>query len=136
MGCTRLRSRGWIIVSLVASLAACGGEEEEAAAVAGADNRAPTISGSPATTVNPGSAYSFAPTATDVDGDPLIFGIEARPTWASFNTATGVLSGTPTSADVGMHRGIVVWVSDGEAQTVLPAFDLAVTAPPSGNNRP
>ena len=65
-----------------------------------------------------GSAYSFAPSAADADGDALIFGIDAKPAWALFNTATGLLSGTPTAADVGMHRGIVVWVSDGKAQTV------------------
>jgi Putative Ig domain len=131
---TRLRLRGWVIVSLISSLAACGGEEEEAAADSGG-NRAPTITGSPVTAITPGATYSFAPTATDVDGDALVFGIDARPPWASFNLATGVLSGTPTAADVGMHRGIVVWVSDGEVQTVLPPFDLAVTAPPSGANR-
>ena len=134
MGCTRLRLRGWIIVAFGISLAACGGDEEEAAAV-DAGNRAPTISGTPSTSVSQGSAYSFTPAATDSDGDPLIFGIDAKPTWAAFNTSTGSLSGTPAAADVGMHRGIVVWVSDGKAQTLLPAFDVQVMAP-SGNNRP
>ena len=78
---------------------------------------------------------SRAPSAMDADGDPLIFGIDARPAWAQFNTATGVLSGTPTTGDVGTHRGILVWVSDGKTQTTLPAFELTVMAPPSGGNR-
>jgi hypothetical protein len=127
--------RGWIVVSLTLTLAACGGDEEDGAAAAGGGNSAPTIVGTPAASVAQGAAYSFAPTATDPDGDPLIFGIEARPTWAQFDTATGVLSGTPTAADVGTHRGIVVWVSDGKTQTTLPAFELTVMAPPSGGNR-
>ena len=131
-----LAFRGWTIVALGVLLAACGGDEEEAAAVAAGGNRAPTISGTPVTIVNQGSAYSFAPTAADADGDALIFGIDAKPTWASFNASTGTLSGTPATADVGMHRGIVVWVSDGKEQTLLPAFDVQVMAPSSTNRPP
>ena len=134
MGRTRLLFRGSVIVALGISLAACGGDEEEAVAIS-AGNRAPTISGTPATSVNQGSSYSFTPAAADADGDALLFGIDAKPAWATFNTSTGSLSGTPGAADVGMHRGIVVWVSAGKAQTLLPAFDVQVTAPQS-NNRP
>jgi hypothetical protein len=114
-------------------LVACGGEEDETAAATA--NSPPTISGSPVTSVNQGAAYSFKPNAVDADGDALIFGVDAKPAWASFSTATGELTGTPAAADVGMHRGIVVWVSDGKVQTVLPAFDVRVMAPPSGGNR-
>ncbi len=129
-------NRAWLIVALSLSLAACGGEEDEEAAAVAATNNAPTISGSPATSVNQGSSYAFTPVAADADGDALIFGVDAKPAWASFSTATGQLSGTPAAADVGMHRGIVVWVSDGKAQTVLPAFDLRVMAPTSTNRPP
>jgi hypothetical protein len=132
----RVGIRGWIVASLALTLAACGGEEDEAGAAAGGGNSAPTIAGTPSASVAQGATYSFAPTATDPDGDPLIFGIDARPAWAQFDTATGVLSGTPNAADVGTHRGIVVWVSDGKTQTTLPAFELTVMAPPSGSNRP
>jgi hypothetical protein len=132
---TRLRFRGVLIAWLTVSLAACGGDEEESAAAAPAGNTAPTITGSPAASVTQGSTYTFSPSAADVDGDRLIFGIDARPTWLQFDTATGVLSGTPTATDVGIHRGVVVWVSDGKAQTMLPAFDVTVMAPPSGTNR-
>src|SRR5262245_35588193 len=111
---TWLGFRGWLIVALGVLLVACGGDEEEATAVAEGGNHAPTISGTPVATVNQGSSYSFAPTAADADGDALIFGIDAKPAWASFNTSTGLLSGTPASTDVGMNRGIVVWVSDGK----------------------
>jgi hypothetical protein len=131
---TRLVVRGWCIAALGVSLAACGGDEEEAAAAAGGNN-APTITGAPATSVNQGASYSFAPSAADTDGDALIFGIDAKPTWAVFDTATGRLSGAPAAADVGVHRGIVIWVSDGKVQTLLPAFDVTVMAAPSGGNR-
>lgn len=88
-------------------------------------NRAPVISGTPTTTVAAGTAYSFQPTATDADGNTLGFSIANKPTWASFSTTTGRLSGTPTAAAV--HAGIVISVSDGTVTTSLPAFTLTVT---------
>lgn len=128
----RLRLVGILALGLL--LAGCGGDEEEAAATTG--NTAPTITGSPATSVNQGASYSFTPSAADSDGDSLIYGIEAKPAWLLFNTTTGLLSGTPTAGDVGTHRGIVVYVSDGKAQTLLPAFDLTVMAPTANNRAP
>ncbi|MBU2393785.1 MAG: tandem-95 repeat protein [Gammaproteobacteria bacterium] len=91
-------------------------------------NDAPVITGSPATTVAQGAVYNFVPTATDVDtGTTLTFSIANKPTWASFNTATGALTGTPGNADVGATAGIVISVSDGELSAALPAFTLTVT---------
>lgn len=91
-------------------------------------NRAPTISGSAPTTVTAGQAYLFQPAAGDADGDPLTFSIANRPAWASFNTTTGALSGTPTDANVGTTSGIVITVSDGSTTASLAAFSLSVTA--------
>jgi hypothetical protein len=55
-------------------------------------NNAPTIGGSPATSVQEGANYSFTPSASDPDGDTLTFTILGRPDWASFNGDTGQLS--------------------------------------------
>jgi hypothetical protein len=133
----RLRLGGLVALGLM--LSACGGDEEDAdaaAAAAPSGNKAPTITGAPATSINQGASYSFKPSAADADGDALIFGIDAKPAWMLFNTASGLLSGTPTGGDVGVHRGIVVWVSDGKTQTVLPAFDVTVMAPTANNRAP
>ena len=91
-------------------------------------NDAPVISGSPAATIIQDAQYLFAPTASDIDGDTLTFTIINKPVWASFNVANGVLSGTPTSNDVGTSTGIVIRVSDGTASVALPSFDIKVTA--------
>jgi hypothetical protein len=99
-------------------------------------NHAPTISGTPATSVMAGSAYSFTPTAADADGDTLTFSITNKPSWATFSTANGKLSGTPAAANVGTTNGIVISVSDGKATTSLPAFNLAVTSTTSTNHPP
>jgi hypothetical protein len=90
-------------------------------------NTTPVISGTPATSANAGSPYSFTPNATDADaGTTLTFSIANKPGWANFNTATGALTGIPTNANVGTTAGIVISVSDGTATAALPAFALTV----------
>jgi len=92
-------------------------------------NDPPTIAGVPSTSVAEDTAYSFAPTASDVDpGDTLTFGIANKPSWAGFNATTGKLSGTPGNGDVGTTTGIVITVTDSAGATAsLPPFDLTVT---------
>jgi len=92
-------------------------------------NDAPSISGTPVTSLDQDTPYSFTPTASDIDtGDTLTFSIDNKPGWASFNTATGALTGTPAGTDAGKTLGIVISVSDGTASAALPAFDLEVIA--------
>jgi hypothetical protein len=89
-------------------------------------NAAPTISGTPATSVIAGNAYEFTPQAADPEGQPLTFTVTGRPAWATFDAATGRLSGTPGNGDVGTSSGIVITVSDGAASASLPGFTIAV----------
>ena len=93
----------------------------------------PTISGSPATSVVAGSAYSFTPTHTDPSGGTLVFSISNAPSWASFNTATGQLSGTPSASNVGATSGITISVSDGTTSATLAPFSVTVTQAPTTN---
>ena len=97
-----------------------------------AANRAPSISGTPATAVTSGQAYSFTPSASDPDGNAVSFSIANRPAWASFSTSTGRLSGTPAQSAAGDYIDIRISASDGMATTALPAFQIAV----DGANRP
>jgi len=104
--------------------------------VAAAPNAAPTISGTPATTVTAGSVYTFTPTASDPEGATLTYSVQNKPTWASFSTTSGRLSGTPTSAQVGAYNGIVIGVSDGTNLVTLPSFNITVNAVTSTNHPP
>jgi hypothetical protein len=97
-------------------------------------NTPPTITGTPTKTINVGQAYSFKPTAADANGDALTYSIASKPSWASFSTSTGLLSGTPTAA--GAFSNIVISVSDGKATTSLSAFAITVsqtTVPANGS---
>jgi len=103
-----------------------------AISVTAAPNDAPTISGSPTTSVNAGSAYAFRPTATDANGDKLTFSIANKPAWAAFSTSTGQLSGTPMSASTGTYANVMISVSDGKASTALAPFAITVTDTSNG----
>ena len=88
------------------------------------NNMSPTITGTPMTTLMSGNTYEFSPTAGDDDGDTLAFSIVNKPDWAIFNTATGQLSGTPTTT--GSYSNIVISVSDGTITAELNAFTITV----------
>lgn len=95
-------------------------------------NRAPQISGTSPPEVLAGESYDFRPSAGDPDGDRLVFSISNKPVWATFDPATGRLSGTPAASDVGLYTGIAIVASDGRRSAALPAFDVAVTQTASG----
>ena len=90
-------------------------------------NRAPTISGTAGTSVVADGTYNFTPAASDADGNTLSFTIQNKPAWATFNTLTGRLTGTPGIADIGSYANILISVSDGTANAALSAFSIAVT---------
>jgi hypothetical protein len=88
--------------------------------------QAPTISGTPVTTATVNKAYSFKPSAFDMDGDALTFSITGRPAWATLNKQTGELTGTPLATQVGVYAGVEISVSDGVTRTKLPKYSITV----------
>ncbi|HEV8334287.1 MAG TPA: putative Ig domain-containing protein [Steroidobacteraceae bacterium] len=95
-------------------------------------NHPPKISGTPPTTGKVGVQYNFLPSASDPDGDALHFSVVNKPAWMVFNTSSGRLYGTPTSANVGTWSNITIIVIDSKGMSAtLPAFALSVG---SGSN--
>lgn len=91
---------------------------------------APVIGGSPATAADSGTAYSFTPTASDVDGDPLTFSANNLPGWASVDATTGEIAGTPDDTNANPTRddtNIQVCASDPFTTTCLTPFTITVT---------
>jgi len=89
-------------------------------------NLPPDISGTPASSVVVGNAYSFTPSATDPDGDTLSYFLNNQPTWLAIDPTTGRLSGTPQAGDVGTYQNISITVSDGQLTSSIPAFSITV----------
>jgi hypothetical protein len=149
--CKSLRvgnSGGYVLCGLVfAIVAGCGGggagDTTSSAPVSATDpqtaagsgtasgtntNSPAAIGGTPGTQAQSGQAYSFTPSASDPDGDKLTFSVQNKPSWATFSTTSGQLSGTPSSAQTGTYANIVISVSDGTTSVSLAPFSIAVTA--------
>lgn len=114
-------------------LAACLSDEDEPQvdgqqAVTANSNSAPIISGAASLELTAGETYSFTPTVSDADDDALSFTISGLPSWASFDSGTGRVSGTPKEGDVGTYTGITITVSDGQAEDTLGPFTITVQA--------
>jgi hypothetical protein len=130
------------VLALAAILAGCGGGGADAPAAATGtaatvsataapvppNSAAPQISGLPATTVKVGQGYSFQPSASDSGNAVLTFTLSGAPEWMTFNSATGHISGTPTSTDVGTDAAIVLQVSNGASAASLAPFTVTVVA--------
>ena len=91
-------------------------------------NIPPKLVGTAPAGVVAGHPYSFQPSATDPNGLRIAFTIANAPAWTRFNTATGLLSGTPTAGNVGTYSNIVITAYDGYSKAVLPAFKILVSA--------
>ncbi len=98
-----------------------------------AANSAPQISGTPANQIAAGDSYSFTPTASDADGDTLVFSIQNAPSWATFDQDTGTLSGNTSAANVGTYSNIQISVTDGDLTTSLATFNIQVSAASLGS---
>jgi len=114
----------------VVALAGCGGGGggSSSSVVSSGSDAAPSITGTPPTSVTAGQAYSFAPTASGPSGTTLTFSIQNMPSWAQFSGSTGALTGTPSSSNVGTFANIVISVSDGSKSAALSAFNIQVAS--------
>ena len=63
--------------------------------------------------VNQDSSFSVIPTASDIDSDDVLsYSVSNLPTWATFDTVTGEISGTPNNDDIGEYLNVQITVSD------------------------
>ncbi len=97
------------------------------------ENHAPVLTGTPPAKVTGGKTYSFTPGVFDGDGQTLRFSVANRPAWASFDSASGRLSGVPSDSDAGTFSGVAISVTDGLLSDTLGPFSITVEA---GNRAP
>lgn len=88
-------------------------------------NHAPTIEGVPTTYIDKNEYYSFTPIAKDADGDTLTFYIANKPSWATFDSATGTLEGVTPDMDY-VYNDVSIYVYDGESLAYLEPFTITV----------
>ena len=96
----------------------------------GVPNRAPSFASIPELEATPGCGYTYD---ANPDADPLSFALVGGPVGMTVNAATGVLSWTPTAAQLG-HGDVTLSVTDGHGGTATQAYAIGVTA--TGNRSP
>jgi len=74
-----------------------------------------------------GQTYTAQVQASTVTGATLGFSIQNKPIWATFDTASGALHGTPSVYDVGPYGNVVITASDGKGSASLRPFSITVT---------
>ena len=89
-------------------------------------NSAPVIESDPITTAKEGAVYTYDVEATDPNGDVLTYSLTTSPNGMAINSATGVISWTPTTAG---NFEVTVEVSDenkSETQSFIIVVDETV----------
>ncbi|HEV8298910.1 MAG TPA: putative Ig domain-containing protein, partial [Acidimicrobiales bacterium] len=97
---------------------------------AGVFNHAPSITSTAPTTATARSAYTYAVTASDVDGDTLAFALTVAPAGMSIDAATGAIAWTPTAQQVG-SASVTVHVTDGRGGSASQPFSITVAPAPN-----
>ena len=126
------------VVVIALSLAACRGDSSSKPSPGSGDvpfptrDHAPVISGSPPQSAAVGLPYYFKPSASDPDGDRLVFESIGQPDWMTFDPTNGQLFGVPPTSAAGTTATIVIHVSDGKTVTSLARFKVQVSATSGG----
>lgn len=88
-------------------------------------NDLPVITSAAGTSATEGQPYSYDADASDVDGDSLTFSLTTNPVGMSLNSATGLISWTPSFTQSGSNN-VVMQVSDSNGGTASQSFSVSV----------
>ncbi|MFC2081968.1 Ig domain-containing protein [Candidatus Bipolaricaulota bacterium] len=90
----------------------------------------PVLSGTPPPEAPPEVSYAFTP-LLDSGCGPTAFSVQNQPSWASFNTSSGTLSGTPECSDCSTYTGITITATDQNGENDQLSFTVAVSGMPT-----
>ena len=95
-------------------------------------NQPPRITSTPVTKASVNGHYVYQPTASDPDGDLLTWSLTAAAPGFAVNVATGLLSWTPTAAQLG-NNSITIQAADPFGLRATQTFTVAVGQPDTAN---
>jgi outer membrane protein assembly factor BamB len=116
-----------LIVFLSVFIISCGGGggSDSGNNVVKDEPPAASLTGLPELIIDENTQYSFTVSHKNFSNS-LTYTIENSPLWASFDTATGELSGKPNFEQAGVYENIIISASDGTNSATLPAFSIEV----------
>lgn len=96
-------------------------------------NRPPVIVTIPLQTFTADQSGQYAVQASDPDGDRVRFSLTNSTHWLSIDTLTGIITATPTAADVGRYHNIMVRGADGKSGIASSSFSVDVVTMARGS---
>ncbi|MEK6967708.1 MAG: putative Ig domain-containing protein [Nanoarchaeota archaeon] len=96
-------------------------------------NAQPIITSQPNLQANAGSQYQYQITATDSDGDSLLYSLLQSPQGMAINTQTGLISWTPSNSQAGQNT-VTLSVNDPKGGSTTQTFTITVAS--TGNMPP
>jgi hypothetical protein len=114
-----ISTRARVVISLAAVSIAMSGLAQAATLA---------LKGSPGAAMV-GQSYEFAPQVSGTGGKKIAYGLKTNVSWLTIDRRTGVVTGTPSTKDVGSAY-IVVSVGDGVKSADL-SGSIVVTGPPN-----
>ena len=136
----RIRESVRVIVCglvVLGALTGCGGGGSAAYLTTGSStsSSATTVKAMQITTsaaaqgsVSVGQTFTLTPNVSGGNGKTLTFSVANAAPWMTFNTSTGMLTGSPTASDVGTYSNVVISVSDGQQSASAAPFTIQVVA--------
>ena len=115
-----------ILMSLVFFASLLGGCSDSGSNSSTASSSPLALSGTPADSAAAGIKYTFQPTVSQSTA-AVTFSIAGQPSWATFDSTTGQLSGTPTSGEVGTSASVTITANDGGNTASIGPFTIRVT---------
>ncbi len=96
-------------------------------------NHSPSIKSNPTLEALVDKPYRYDVDVTDPDGDAILYSLKSGPAGMSIDSATGSITWSPTTSDIGSHA-ILVDVNDNRGGSTQQQFTLSTIAQPP--NRP
>ena len=90
------------------------------------NNAPPTIVLASVEDAQVGATFDYQPAAQDPERDTLRFTAINLPTWASLDSTSGRISGTPGPNDAGLYESISIAVADAKHKVVTAPFSITV----------
>jgi putative Ig domain-containing protein/fibronectin type III domain protein len=90
------------------------------------NNAPPTIVLASVEAAQVGATFDYQPVTQDPESDTLRFTAINLPSWASFDSTSGRISGTPGSNDAGLYESISITVADATHLVVTAPFSIVV----------
>ena len=101
-----------------------GSDTDSVTITVSADNDAPSIDSTAVTSATEDAAYSYTVATSDPEGQTVTVSCTTCPSWLSYSSSTGKLTGTPDNDDVGANA--VVLSATDQTTAVTQSFTVTV----------